>query len=539
MDREINIDSILALEEQIREHERTTIKLKRHRNSLLNVSKLPPEVLANIFHWNVTFKGDFSGLEEGSHNFLLVCHHWFEVASRTPEIWSFWGNTPDDWGKWCHRSETAPLDLVLDGGYYGGPPLDITLHNVLQDRATRDTIRRVHLVARDTKLLKSIIAPLTSNYDELRSNDIRSFVLSNNGRGMLVDVSDFFAHYRFPKLQYLDLFNCTISSWDYLTTRTSALTTLILSVFPPSPIPTTSQILSILASNPALRKVKLVKYIALDDDGSGSSFRVLLRHLKELQLEGDFPYVVRLLHQLDHPGNLEGLFLSLYGCEVMDISQTIGPYLRDYLQRHDKTQNGLALRVFSIRLQAPLNRSRIVFHAGDVGGVNFSAPDWSRINTFVTVDILVKGTPRKSVSERAALDLITYPPPEEVVYLHACNASAVTEDTYTQFPNIRALSFDSIPLSAAFPNPNLIGDGEVFSLQHILLKRVVADCGAWTPLTTFLACRVSSGNRLDTLEIADSSHMCLEVMDGIRDMVQELVVTRLNPVCPFNTCPEP
>ena len=75
MDCETNVGSIHALEEQIREHERAIIQLKRDRNSLLNVSKLPPEVLGDIFHWNVTIKGDFDGLDEESHNFLLVCHH--------------------------------------------------------------------------------------------------------------------------------------------------------------------------------------------------------------------------------------------------------------------------------------------------------------------------------------------------------------------------------------------------------------------------------------------------------------------------------
>ena len=96
MDREIETDSIHVLEEQIRERERTAVKLKRARNLLLNVSKLPPEILGDIFRWNVTFKDYSVGLDERSHNFLLVCHHWLEVASRTPEIWSFWGNTPRD-----------------------------------------------------------------------------------------------------------------------------------------------------------------------------------------------------------------------------------------------------------------------------------------------------------------------------------------------------------------------------------------------------------------------------------------------------------
>jgi len=56
---EKNLESIRVLEDQIREHERVLARLKRTRNSLLNVSRLPPEVLGDIFRRNVTLKGDF------------------------------------------------------------------------------------------------------------------------------------------------------------------------------------------------------------------------------------------------------------------------------------------------------------------------------------------------------------------------------------------------------------------------------------------------------------------------------------------------
>ena len=537
MDREIETDSIHVLEEQIRERERTAVKLKRARNLLLNVSKLPPEILGDIFRWNVTFKDYSVGLDERSHNFLLVCHHWFEVASRTPEIWSFWGNTPRGWARWCHRSRTAPLDLALDSQYCDDSHLDTTLHNVLQDRATRDTIRRVHLVAENPEFLSSIIAPLTSNSKEIRSNGIQSLLLQNNGYTPF-DVSDFFAHYRFPKLQRLDLFNCTISSWGHLTSRTSFLTTLELHFGHPSPPPTTSQLLSILASNPALRRVTLSECPTHGGDDGESPSRVQLRHLMEFQLEGDLPDVVRLLQRLDIPRNMEHLSLTLYDSDVTDISQIIGPYLRDHLQRRDRPQNGLDLSISSGYCNE-YHEYRIGFQAGDAGGINPSALVWTWREAFVTINVLVKGSPSKNVLERAALDLIAHVPPEEIVYFHAHDNSLVMENTHTNFPKLRAIVFDTISLSAAFLNPTLIGDGKIFpSLEHISLECVYVDCGDWTPLTTFLACRVSSGNRLDTLGITDSTDLGPEVMDGIRGMVRELVVYCLVPEFPFDAYTE-
>jgi hypothetical protein len=111
---EINIDSIRALDEQIKKHEEILSRLIRTRNSLLDVHRLPPERLGDIFYRNLMFKGDFDRFYEGSHNFMLVCHHWLEVASSTPDLWSFWCITLGEWARWHDRSASAPVDLVLD-----------------------------------------------------------------------------------------------------------------------------------------------------------------------------------------------------------------------------------------------------------------------------------------------------------------------------------------------------------------------------------------------------------------------------------------
>ena len=527
MDCEIDIDSIPALEEQIRKHEEILIKLKRTRNSLLNVSKFPPEVLGDIFRQNVIRKGDFGGLDKRSHNFLLVCHHWFEVASRTPELWSFWGNTPRDWARWYHCPEPAPLDLVLGGHGHGDDYCYDELYDVLKDRATEDSIRLVHLQAGDSMLINSILHPLAVNGKEIRSNSLESLVLWNRDDVGPVDVSNFFAHYRFPKLQRLDLTNCKISSWDHLTSRTSVLTTLKLDFTHPSrtptPTPTTSQLLSILSSNPALRKVALLRRAIPNDGGGESSFRVQLRHLEELRLGGDLRGVLKLLDRLDHPRNMVLLSLAFHGCNVVDISRIIGPHLQDHLQCCDRSQNGLDLFISSGN---PAYREpHITFHAGDAGEINFSAPSRAEVNTSIEITILLNGEPHRDVLERAALDLISHTPREEVVRLRIHNDPTDMVDTYTKFPNLRVLSFDRMPLSAAFPNQNLIEEGKFFpSLERVLLEEMVVDGADWSPLVTFLAHRASSGNRLDTLLIVRSPHMCPEVMEGIKGMVRELKI---------------
>ena len=119
MGPEINIESILELEEKIEEGTGDIIQLKRAGNSLLNISTcVPPEILGYIFRWNVIPAGNFDGLVEGSYNFVLVCYHWSEVASSTPNLWSFWGNTVEQWPKRYQHRGTAPIEVRLNE--YGG-----------------------------------------------------------------------------------------------------------------------------------------------------------------------------------------------------------------------------------------------------------------------------------------------------------------------------------------------------------------------------------------------------------------------------------
>jgi len=510
-----NIESIRDLEEQIREHERAIVKLKRTRNSLLNVSKLPPEILGEIFRWNVTVKDNFDGFEEGSYSFLLVCHHWFEVASRVPELWSFWGNNMRDWRKWHLRYPTAPLDLVLNGEEFWGETLDDTLREALQDRTTRDVIRRIHLSSGEPGILNSILSPLTASCEGIQSSSVESLILWDRS-DQSVDVSDFFAHYRFPKLQCLELVNCTISSWDLMTSRTSVLTTLALGVTYPSPAPTTSELLSILASNPALRDVSLCENGLPDDNGGKSPFRVSLHNLRDLDLSGDLRHVFGFLHRLDLPKDMDSLTLNLMGCAVADISQLIGPYLRDYLRHRDKSQNGLGLYLFS--------EGYTTFHVGDVDGIVLSTPATTRIRTFIVITVWLDQRP-KELLMGVPLELITQIPREEVVYLEVFGEPAAMEDVSAQLPNLRGLHFKKTPLLSIFPVSALDGDGKIFpSLRHIYLDHIPIRGGDWGPLMTFLYHRAISGDRLCSLVIDGSPRMHPWVEDRIRSTVQEFTM---------------
>lgn len=513
---EVNIGSIQALEQQIKEHELAIIRLKRSRNSLLNVSRLPPEILGDIFRRNVTLTGLFDGLGEESHNFLLVCHYWFEVASCTPDLWSFWGNNLRDWTKLHLRHPTAPLDLVLYGSWNKGRSLHESLRNALQDRAMRDALRRIHLVARDSELLDSIISPL-ARCGEIRSSSVESVIIRDEGGS--VNLSDFFAFHCFPKLQHLELSNFSISSWDLLNSRTSALTTLDLNFDSPLSTPTTAQLLLILNSNPTLRRVSISGIAIPDPHSSESSLRVSLPYLRELDLNGNTRHVFGFLHKLDHPATMNSLVISAVDSTTDDISETVGPYFGDYLRRRGKSRSGLGLYLSS--------KDCIEIQVGDVGGIDFSALGPAQMDKFMEITIYLD---QLLPDAAAILDLIAHAPREEIVYFRTYGRPVTAQAMSAQFPRLKALHFEGTPLPVAFPGPNPDQHADIFlSLQRVNLDRVIVPHGDWGPLTTFLARRASSGRRLDTLEINGPVVIRAEVMESLRGAVGVFRLTDIRP----------
>ena len=519
MDRERNLDSIRALETQIQEHERALTQLKRARNSLLNVSTLlPPEVLGSIFRWNVIPDGDFGGLPKASYNFLLVCHHWFQVASRTPGLWSSWGNSIQDWTHRHVRCRTTPLDLVLIGR--ASDRLDDTLRGVLQDRAARDTIRRVHLKDGSAELLNSIISCIITEGGETRSNNIESFVLRNTS-GSGVDVSYFFSRYHFPRLQRLDLYGCGILSWDLLRSQITSLTTLSLTNCQRSPIPTLSQMLSILSANPNLQSLILF-HGSIPHAYSDRLSSIQLHHLKRLHLTSDFCCVFGLLNHLELPDKMDSLYLSLFECSPSDLPQTLGPYLGTHIRR--RSPGGLKLSVDP-------GPNFFTILVGDACEGDLSRKRW-----FVTVNWIMTVTLGEGEAgelcfntiaheaDKLCFDVIAHIPQEEVAEVKTTLPILHSEELCIQMCNLAHLHLDDVDLSTWFAEPDNCGS-HVFKdllrgLRSISITRSGLSGDDWSPLTNFLARRAVVGNRISSLSLRGCPPMGEDVIESIRRTVE-------------------
>ena len=498
---------------------------------MLNASRFPPEVLGDIFRRNVTFDGAFGGPEGRSHNFLLVCHHWFQVALHTPGVWTSWGNNLWDWEKQHYRYPTAPLNLVLAARW---PEEDVpsdSLLNSLRDRASRDNIQCIHLSSVDPPLLGSILAQLNADCDGIRTSSVESVVVYDEGDYPSTDVSKYFTHHHFPKLRRLELHQCDITSWDTITLQAPLLTTLTLVLNKSSHTPTTSQLISILCSSPALREITLYTGAIPDDAGIESRPRVPLNSLKKLELLGGVRDVFGLLRQLDHPATMDRLTINVSDCTVWDISKTIGSYLREYLRRRGKS-SGLGVYLHS--------RDHISLNISDVGSIGYHSPRPTSEDVFVEVDIWPgRGFPR-DLLQGVSLDLTTNIPREEILYFGVHLISIPAGAVFARFPRLRVLHFKRTPLHTTFPNPTSDRDGEVLpSLQHVILDHMAVPNDDWSPLTVFLTHHAAGGNQLGTLEVVEPEKISTLVRtntckigpgakESIRRVVGELKVTTVD-----------
>ena len=527
MGREINLDTILAMDAEI-------IRLKRTRNSLLNIANIPSEILGYIFSFNVMGTGDpcFPEVQKGSHNFLFVCHHWFQVALHTPDLWNSWGSDPKDWKQRYLRSGTSALDLVLDtrnckDRYFDGP-----LRDALRDRAARGVIRKVHLRSNNTKLLTAIVSSLIPEGESVRRSSIESIALSN------VDISDLFARHYFPKLRALYLSGSfQISSWDHLISSTATLTNISLSfadITPSSAVPIKSQILSLLAWNPNIRSLTLSQLVINDDGGDGPRLHPQLCRLEDFSLTGAFRHVFPILRQLEFSERIDNGQIALHDCTSEEVVEVIGPYIREYLRRDVRFKDRLRLFVFS-------TPHCISFHVSVVGiGYHGSnrlpkrAPPYGMFRAMLSQPI------PPDAMRKLRIDFLALLPRESIVEFGT--GLAVTEGIVAAMPNLEILHLYRPVVHDGFLLPEPNGPNahkKLFpSLRWLHLDYVQTEDNNWDPLITFLTHQTSGGQTVSLNVFGNRLHICSHVIKQIEGLVEELIYQPdPNGICPLvNEC---
>ena len=531
MGPEINIESILALEKRIKEGTGDIIQLKRTRNSLLNIStRVPPEILGYIFRWNVIPVGDFDGLVKGSYNFVLVCHHWFEVASSTPELWSFWGNTLEQWSKRHQFSGTDPIDLVI--GEYHSRRVDIahdSLRNAIQNRVASNSIRSIRFRDPDSPTRRFLHSSLIPDGNDVRPSNIQSIVLHD------FDLPELFTRHRFPRLRHLDLDispGGTILPWDLLSSRLTTLTTLSLTIGNVPPCPSTSQLLAILASNPQLQQLYIHERVTVPHQDETPSL-VPLRHLKTLRLAGK-PQTFELLRRLDLPKKLGSVDFSLFDCQVEDVRRIFGAYLRDYPGRGGGPRDALCIHLESTERSITIGISTVT-----AAGVQASYPR----ETLPFVSFQAVTLPGFDAMDKLSVELITCLPTEHVRCLRVKADITAVQEVISVMPNIEELRLVSPTIEDRFlrPSPDSTSPNLKLlpSLRFLQLDRPIVDYGVWRLFISYLAHQTSGGQAISVGITGRPIFLCPRVAERIRDLVQELVLDPpLEKDCSVRFCQE-
>ena len=437
---ETNAELIRALERRIQDGNGDVIELKRARNSLLNIStRVPPEILADIFSW-ILFRPNpapgveshLHGLCKDSYNFLLVRNHWFQVASHTPELWTYCGNTLQDWKKWFRRHpQSASVDLVLNDRPRPTtqPSIDHTVRDALRDHATRDIIRQVHLKCYDGKLLSIIVPSITHEGEGVQCRSIESIDIRNQwmgppGRGFF-DVSHFFTRIRLPKLRNLLLHGLLkLPPWNHLVHQT---TVLRIEKSSQSLSPTASQFFSMLISNPGLQVLSLDGPVIPKDDDNSFASQITLRHLEKLYLRGELHHVVMVLERLVFPHPLNFIQVVAFNSTVESVLQNLGSYVQRYFRGDRGFRDQLKLEAHAfhgIRFVVSVKGE----HRAD-GSSPFSASFEVYPYRFVREDVL----------QNLCHDFVTFIPQERVCTFDTNLPPDKLQDLYIAMPNIKGL----------------------------------------------------------------------------------------------------
>lgn len=421
------------------------------------------------------------------------------------------------------------MDLVLNGDHRSASNIsfDGPLRDAVQERARRDAIRSLHLWSERKLVLVAVLAALTPANGQVDYAGMESISLR------LVDASKFLARCRFPNLLCLRLSVGThISNWEHIASHTTALTTLEITVDidDVAAIPTTSQLLSLLASNPHLQDVTLTRLRA-DPEGSViSPIPQLMRHLEKLTVEGDFCSVLKLVEGLDYPRTMDELTLIVCKSRAEDVVTILAPLARDHVEREGRRRTRLGLSVKCYPGCLSIQASAIDNTSGEGQRLTFAS-----FIVHQSLDILDDDSLQMSADFIAQLSV------HEVVHFGGDLSMDIVERVVPTMPRIQELHLIRARLEKGFllpdPKATVVRKKLLPSLRHLYLEDVLPDKTGWKPLLSYLAHQTADGERISVAISVPGEHMCNEVIQEIWAFAEELAISwDVDAGCPFKSC---
>ncbi|KAG6833352.1 hypothetical protein H0H87_008528 [Tephrocybe sp. NHM501043] len=271
------------------------LALRTRYNSLSQIARLPDELLAKIFTWNLSMQRKDDAIPW--IKVARVCTWWRRVALNCPHLWSFIRKRGTKWLTQIvlPRSGDVPLHinviLFRRQSWEGLWAVLNDIHRVRELKFEDDESAPVRV----EKLLASFTsaAPL-----------LESFKFDASRRTVMHELPENLFGGTAPKLTTLKLSRCTIpTSCSFI----PQLTRLVLEHFDLENGLSLSQLLTILVRAPNLEKLKLkdpcrLTETDLDPILSPSSHSpIIMNRLRTLVIHGDLPGCVIILSHLKHP----------------------------------------------------------------------------------------------------------------------------------------------------------------------------------------------------------------------------------------------
>ena len=294
---------------------------------------LPPEVLGHIFWCRVVSGVNSSGsISRGTYNFLLVCRHWFDVATSTPSLWAFWGTSLREFLTFHRHSGDVPLyinltninsDRVTDASY------------ILQDWSVQRRICDLH-IRTSPGALTNILSLMSMPRPSLVRSRIKSLKFiaeEQRNAGLpeeLPDITNFLKAYSLPELRSLVLHNCRLM-WESLIYQSSGLTRIDIRAHNGCTKPTILQLATLFAVNIRLEEIHLSLDIASMPKNFLSELptSIVLPHLRRLIIRRGVSDHIRLLNRLAFSNLLKQVDIGLYlDRTIADVPKALAPCMR-------------------------------------------------------------------------------------------------------------------------------------------------------------------------------------------------------------------
>ena len=272
-------NAIESLQKQIDFHVGEANRLRYAQNARVPVSRLPSELLSDVFLYIVEsgLQDDNTRFAAGTFSSLQVCRRWNEVAVGFPQLWGWWvAGAVKAWPLFSSRSKGSPISLTWL------PQLHDSARDIVMDPAIPRRIRQLHFTG-TSKQLEHFLGAFDSS---LPSNawSIRLRILSQGDPEPQERLTRFISSY-FPKLSQLVLGNFPPHIFPIFTT--SSLTSLKLFLPYGDDYYTLVQFSHILQQHPTLRELSLShNAIPLPGPPGTSPTSFSLPQLSDLELYG-------------------------------------------------------------------------------------------------------------------------------------------------------------------------------------------------------------------------------------------------------------